>query len=108
MPSTQLVPPVAPMLAKAAKEVPASTGATGYLYEPKWDGFRCLLFVGDGVEVSGRSESLTRYFPEIVAAASDQLSARVAATASEALGHKVEITSFTLTFSDDDLKALKS
>lgn len=73
MPRTQLVPPVAPMLAKAAKEVPASTRAAGYLYEPKWDGFRCLLFVGDDVEVSGRSESLTRYFPEIVHAASEQL-----------------------------------
>lgn len=83
MTSTRLTPPVAPMLAKAAKTVPdGAAGEPGYLYEPKWDGFRCLLFVGtpgtDGhmppVEVAGRSESLTRYFPEIVAAASQHLS----------------------------------
>ncbi len=82
MAGTQLVPPVAPMLAKAAKTVPEGvSGEPGYLYEPKWDGFRCLLFVGttedgDGqcpVEVAGRSESLTRYFPEIVDDASHQL-----------------------------------
>jgi ATP-dependent DNA ligase len=73
---TRLTPPVAPMLAKASKGFPvAGDGEPGYLYEPKWDGFRCLLFVGgDGsVEVAGRSESLTRYFPEIVAAATRKL-----------------------------------
>ncbi|MEO8106952.1 MAG: ATP-dependent DNA ligase [Actinomycetes bacterium] len=72
MTGTRLTPPVAPMLAKASKEFPvAGDGEPGYLYEPKWDGFRCILFVGDDgtVEVAGRSESLTRYFPEIVAAA---------------------------------------
>jgi ATP-dependent DNA ligase len=73
MTATELQPPIAPMLAKATTEVPVSPGANGYLYEPKWDGFRCLLFVGDRVEVQGRSESLTRYFPEIVRAASEQL-----------------------------------
>jgi ATP-dependent DNA ligase len=71
------------MLAKAAKAVPEGTdGELSYLYEPKWDGFRCLLYVGTPdtgdtecpVEVAGRSESLTRYFPEIVAAASQHLS----------------------------------
>ncbi|HEX5018754.1 MAG TPA: ATP-dependent DNA ligase [Actinomycetes bacterium] len=70
MTPTTLRPPISPMLAKATTEVPEGNG---YLYEPKWDGFRCLLFVGDSVEVSGRSESLTRYFPEIVRAASEQL-----------------------------------
>lgn len=78
MARTQLTPPVAPMLAKAAKVVPeGASGEPGYLYEPKWDGFRCLLFIGSSesgsperwVEVAGRSESLTRYFPEVVAAA---------------------------------------
>jgi ATP-dependent DNA ligase len=57
------------MLSKSAPEVPEG----GYLYEPKWDGFRCILFSGDGVELSGRSESITRYFPEVVAAAAEQL-----------------------------------
>lgn len=76
MTGTRLAPPVAPMLAKASKGFPSTgDGASGYLYEPKWDGFRCILFVGDGadVEVAGRSESLTRYFPEIVAAAREHL-----------------------------------
>jgi ATP-dependent DNA ligase len=73
MTSTTLRPPISPMLAKATTEVPESTGRNGFLYEPKWDGFRCLLYVGDTVEVQGRSESLTRYFPEIVRAASEQI-----------------------------------
>ncbi len=76
MTGTRLTPPVAPMLAKASKGFPvAADGEPGFLYEPKWDGFRCILFVGDDgtVEVAGRSESLTRYFPEIVAAAAEQL-----------------------------------
>jgi ATP-dependent DNA ligase len=60
------MPPVAPMLAKAVKAVP--TG--GYLYEPKWDGFRCIAFRdGDEVELASRGERpLTRYFPEVVEA----------------------------------------
>jgi ATP-dependent DNA ligase len=73
MTATRLEPPIAPMLAKATPDVPVSTPSQGYLYEPKWDGFRCLLYVGDGVSVQGRSESLTRYFPEIVRAASEQI-----------------------------------
>ena len=73
MAPTKLEPPVSPMLAKAVAEVPVGTGKNGYLYEPKWDGFRCLLFIGDRIEVAGRSESLTRYFPEIVTAATEQL-----------------------------------
>jgi ATP-dependent DNA ligase len=58
-----VMPPVKPMLAKAAKEVPAGD----YLYEPKWDGFRCLVFRdGDEVELASRnSKPLTRYFPEL-------------------------------------------
>ena len=47
MAPTKLEPPVSPMLAKAVAEVPVGTGKNGYLYEPKWDGFRCLLFIGD-------------------------------------------------------------
>jgi ATP-dependent DNA ligase len=66
MTSTELTAPLAPMLAKAAGTIPEPTKGREYLYEPKWDGFRCLLFVGDDVEISGRSESLTRYFPEVV------------------------------------------
>ncbi len=70
-----VMPPVQPMLAKAAKGVP--TGG-GYSFEPKWDGFRCLVFKdGDTVELTSRNtKPLTRYFPEIVAAAREQLPER--------------------------------
>ena len=60
-------PPVAPMLAKLTRELPATPGL---FYEPKWDGFRCIVFRdGDDVELGSRNEKpLTRYFPELVEA----------------------------------------
>jgi ATP-dependent DNA ligase len=59
-------PPVAPMLARLERELPAD----GYLYEPKWDGFRCLSFrSGDDVDLRSRNQRpLARYFPELVEA----------------------------------------
>jgi ATP-dependent DNA ligase len=61
-----IMPPVAPMLAKPVKDVPA--GALSF--EPKWDGFRAVIFRdGDEVEIGSRNERpMTRYFPELVAA----------------------------------------
>ncbi len=58
------MPPVKPMLAKLAREMPKPEGM---LYEPKWDGFRCIVFRdGDEVELGSRNEKpLTRYFPEL-------------------------------------------
>ena len=69
------MPPVAPMLAKSVKEIPAGPG---YLYEPKWDGFRCIVFRdGDEVELGSRNERpMTRYVPEVVAAVRAQLPER--------------------------------
>jgi ATP-dependent DNA ligase len=62
-----LLPPVKPMLAKAATTLPTGDDV---FYEPKWDGFRCIVFRdGDEVELGSRNERpLTRYFPEVVAA----------------------------------------
>jgi ATP-dependent DNA ligase len=60
-----LAPPIRPMLARLARELPP-----GLVYEPKWDGFRCLAF-RDGGEIELRSRNdrpLARYFPELVAA----------------------------------------
>jgi ATP-dependent DNA ligase len=59
-----IAPPIRPMLARLARELPAD----GYLYEPKWDGFRCLVFrSGDHVDLRSRNDRpLARYFPEIV------------------------------------------
>ncbi|MEO3939187.1 ATP-dependent DNA ligase [Dermatophilaceae bacterium Soc4.6] len=57
------------MLAKAVATVPAADSVSGGLaYEPKWDGFRCLVLRdGDEVELASRgSKPLTRYFPEVV------------------------------------------
>jgi ATP-dependent DNA ligase len=70
-----VLPPVAPMLAKLARELPVSDGL---LYEPKWDGFRCIVFRdGAEVELGSRNERpLTRYFPELVAALQAQLPPR--------------------------------
>jgi ATP-dependent DNA ligase len=57
-------PPSEPMLAKLADELPQ---AGGYLYEPKWDGFRALVFRGDkDVFIQSRdSRPLDRYFPDL-------------------------------------------
>ncbi len=68
-------PPVKPMLAKAATKLPVGDGL---FYEPKWDGFRCVVFRdGDEVELGSRNERpLTRYFPEVVAAVKANLPAR--------------------------------
>jgi ATP-dependent DNA ligase len=69
------MPPVKPMLAKSVPEVPVGDG---YVYEPKWDGFRCIVFRdGDEVELGSRNEKpLTRYFPEVVEAVKAQLPER--------------------------------
>ncbi|HVF74659.1 MAG TPA: ATP-dependent DNA ligase [Acidimicrobiales bacterium] len=70
-----VMPPVKPMLAKSSKELPA---AEGMLYEPKWDGFRCIVFRdGDEVELGSRNERpLTRYFPDVVEAVRAQFPER--------------------------------
>src|SRR5436853_2355799 len=68
-------PPVSPMLAKATSGLPPGDGLT---FEPKWDGFRCIVFRdGDEVELGSRNERpLTRYFPELVEALKAELPER--------------------------------
>jgi ATP-dependent DNA ligase len=58
-------PPVSPMLAKLVRELPEGDQL---VYEPKWDGFRCIVFRdGDEIELGSRNERmLTRYFPELL------------------------------------------
>jgi ATP-dependent DNA ligase len=70
-----LLPPVKPMLARATTTLPTGDGL---FYEPKWDGFRCIVFRdGDEVELGSRNERpLTRYFPEVVAAVKEALPER--------------------------------
>jgi ATP-dependent DNA ligase len=68
-----VMPPVKPMLAKPVAKIP-----TGRLYEPKWDGFRSIIFRdGDEVEIGSRNERpMTRYFPEVVEAVRANFPAR--------------------------------
>jgi ATP-dependent DNA ligase len=67
------MPPIAPMLAKAVTRIPP-----GASYEPKWDGFRSLVFRDrDEVELGSRNERpMTRYFPELVEAIKAELPER--------------------------------
>ncbi|MDQ4082161.1 MAG: ATP-dependent DNA ligase [Actinomycetota bacterium] len=59
-----VVPPLPPMLARLARELPRGD----FSYEPKWDGFRCLAFrSGEEVDLRSRHDRpLARYFPELV------------------------------------------
>ncbi|MDF8265873.1 ATP-dependent DNA ligase [Luteipulveratus flavus] len=68
-----VTPPVAPMLAKAVPTIPPEAS-----YEPKWDGFRTIVFRdGDEVELGSRNgKPMTRYFPEIVDAVRAELPQR--------------------------------
>jgi ATP-dependent DNA ligase len=61
-----VMPPIKPMLAKSVAEIPRGE----FSFEPKWDGFRSIVFRdGDDVEIGSRNERpMTRYFPEVVEA----------------------------------------
>lgn len=61
-----LAPPYPPMEARPVEALPSGPG---WLYEPKWDGFRCLAFRdGDTVALQSKAgQPLARYFPEVVA-----------------------------------------
>src|SRR5918995_480624 len=61
--ASDVKPPVEPMLAKLADQLPVGE----YLYEPKWDGFRAIVFRGkDDLYLQSRdSRPLDRYFPEL-------------------------------------------
>jgi hypothetical protein len=69
-----VMPPVAPMLAKPVAALPEGP----FSFEPKWDGFRTIVFRdGDEVEMGSRNERpLTRYFPEVVEAVRVELPPR--------------------------------
>jgi ATP-dependent DNA ligase len=72
--SLALKPPLPPMEARSVDEIPSDTG---WQYEPKWDGFRCLAF-RDGTDIflqSKAGQPLARYFPDVVRALS-QLKAK--------------------------------
>ena len=67
--------PIAPMLSSAADALP---GGEGWQFEPKWDGFRTLVFRdGDEILLQSRDEKpMNRYFPELIAPLAATLSER--------------------------------
>jgi ATP-dependent DNA ligase len=69
-----VMPPVAPMLAAPVARLPEGP----FSFEPKWDGFRAIVFRDrDEVEIGSRNERpMTRYFPEVVEAIRANLPAR--------------------------------
>lgn len=71
-----VLPPLEPMLAKAQAKVPPEPGV--WSYEPKWDGFRALVFRDDDdvVLLSRSGKDLGRYFPEVVEFVRDELKPR--------------------------------
>ncbi len=63
------MPPVLPMLAKSVPAVPEPDAVDGgYVYEPKWDGFRAIVYRdGDEVRLDSRNaRPMDRYFPQVV------------------------------------------
>jgi ATP-dependent DNA ligase len=68
-------PPVEPMLSKAREDIPTDDG---WRYEPKWDGFRAIVFKdGDDVRIASRDHRpLNRYFPEVEEALRESLPER--------------------------------
>ena len=67
-----IAPPIEPMLAKIAEAIPAGD----FLYEPKWDGFRAIVFRGEDVYIQSRdSRPFDRYFPDLHALFAERLPA---------------------------------
>jgi ATP-dependent DNA ligase len=61
--ATVVAPPIEPMLAKVAEELPPEGG---FLYEPKWDGFRAIVFRDEDVFIQSRDlRPFDRYFPDL-------------------------------------------
>ncbi|MHA7133074.1 ATP-dependent DNA ligase [Oerskovia turbata] len=74
-----VLPPTLPMLAKAVSGIPSpDTAPGGLVYEPKWDGFRAIVYRdGDEVRLDSRSaKPMERYFPDVVDAVRDALPER--------------------------------
>src|SRR5437763_6697877 len=73
-----VMPPVPPMLSKGVSTLDALPGGAELVFEPKWDGFRCIAFRdGDEVILGSRNERpLTRYFPEVAEALKSALPER--------------------------------
>jgi ATP-dependent DNA ligase len=85
-----IAPPIEPMLAKAEDALPPGEG---WLFEPKWDGFRALVFRdGDDVYLQSRElKPLERYFPELVAPLREGLPGRCVVDGEIVIGGEGEL-----------------
>ncbi len=85
-----VMPPVQPMLAKSVKGIPDPAKHGGLLFEPKWDGFRAIVFRdGDEIEIASRNtKPLTRYFPEVVEAVRASMPERCVRRRRDLRGHR--------------------
>jgi len=74
-----VMPPVSPMLSKGVNRLDDLPAGADLVFEPKWDGFRCIVFRdGDEIILGSRNERpLTRYFPELCEALLRELPARI-------------------------------
>ena len=80
-------PPVLPMLAKRVDEVPQEGN---WIYEPKWDGFRVLVFRDhDEVLIQSRDEKpLNRYFPDMLDPLRSQLPSKCVVDGEIVIAHR--------------------
>lgn len=80
-----VMPPLKPMLAASVAKIPP-----GMAYEAKWDGFRTIVYRdGDEVELGSRTgKSLTRYFPDVVAAVRESLPPRCVVDGEIVIAHE--------------------
>ena len=82
-------PPFPPMEALSVDRIPAGEE---WQYEPKWDGFRCLVFRdGDDVYLQSKSRPLARYFPEVVRPKAERIGSLIQDTAARAYRNGVRI-----------------
>src|SRR5262245_56831656 len=84
-----VMPPLEPMPPTSVPEIPTAPGMT---YEPKWDGFRTIVFRdGDHVELHSRGgKTMTRYFPEVLEQVLAQLPTRCVVDGEVVLIHREE------------------
>src|SRR3954466_12542687 len=107
MPSKALAvpPPVEPMLAKIADDLPHDGD---FLFEPKWDGFRAIVFRGPGkddVYIQSRDlRPLDRYFPELHDVFIAQLPVGAVGELLEVVGVALEVDQHRARPVDDDVR----
>ena len=97
-----VTPPIPPMLAKRVDELPVGGE---WIFEPKWDGFRALVFRdGDEILIQSRDEKpLNRYFPELLEPIRSALPARSVLLWTETVAHTGKVLIETISRPNDQM-----